>query len=454
MALDQSALEELTARFTGRLVLPGDAGYDDARQVHNGAIDKRPALIARCVGTADVQDAVRFAREHELRIAIRGGGHNVAGRSVCDDGLMIDLSLMNGVIVDSAGQTARAQAGVTWGAFNRETQLHSLATTGGIVSTTGVAGLTLGGGLGWLMGRFGLAVDNLRSAEVVTATGEVMRAGAAENEDLFWALRGGGGNFGVVTSFEYDLHPVGPMVTGGLIAFPFDQARQVIRNYREFTASLPDDLTAFCGLIHAPDGSGAKLAAVVVCHSGPLDEGEAAVAPVKGFGTPAMDMLGPIPYTVQNTLLDAGNPKGARNYWKSSFVDSLSDSAIDTVVGAFESAPSPMSALLFEHFHGAAVRPDATATAFPHRTKGYNLLVISEWMDSAADESNVRWAKETFSAVEQFMVPDVYVNYLDDDEREGRVSAAYGANYPRLRQIKKKYDPDNAFSLNQNIEPA
>ena len=285
MAIDQSALEELTARFTGRLVLPGDAGYDEARQIHNGAIDKRPALIARCVGTADVQDAVRFAREHELRIAIRGGGHNVAGRAVCDDGLMIDLSLMSGILVDAPGQTARAQGGVTWGAFNRETQVHSLATTGGLVSTTGVAGLTLGGGLGWLMGRFGLAADNLRSAEVVTATGEVVRAGAGENEDLLWALRGGGGNFGVVTSLEYDLHPVGPMVTGGLIAFPFDQARQVLRNYREFTASLPDDLTAFCGLIHAPDGSGGKLAAVIVCHAGSLDEGEAAVAPVKGFRT-------------------------------------------------------------------------------------------------------------------------------------------------------------------------
>ena len=437
MLVDAKLVEDLKSRFVGRLLLAGDVGYEDARRVFNGAIDKRPALIAQCLGTADVQDAVRFARDHGLRIAIRGGGHNVAGRSVVDDGLMIDLSLMKGVLVDPAARTVRAQGGATWSGFNRETQAYGLATTGGIVSSTGIAGLTLGDGLGWLMGKYGMTVDNLRAAEVVTASGDIVRASRQDNQDLLRALQGGGGNFGVVTSFEYDVHPVGPMVIGGLIAFPFDQARDVLRRYRDFTASLPDELTAFCVLVHAPDGSGHKLAAILLCHCAPENGGDAAVAPVRSFGTPVMDMLGPIPYTVQNTLLDEGNQAGLRNYWKSNFLSSLTDDAIDRMVERYEAVPSPMAAIILEHLHGAAVRVDPSATAYSHRTESYSVLIVSQWTEQSADEANIQWARETFSALEPFMASDAYVNYLSDDEAQGRVAAAYAGNYPRLQQIKK-----------------
>lgn len=453
MSIDLAA-EEVRAHLSGRLLLPDSPEYEEARHVHNGAIDKRPAAIVRCAGTADVQDALALAREHGLPVAVKGGGHNVAGRAVCDGGLMIDFSLMRGIMVDPRARIARAQPGATWGGFNRETQVHGLATTGGIVSTTGIAGLTLGGGLGWLMGKYGLAVDNLRSAEVVLADGRVLRASQDENPDLFWALRGGGGNFGVVTQFEYALHPVGPLVTGGIVAFPFDQARTVLRSFREFTAGLPDEITVFCGLIHAPDGSGAKLAAVVACHCGPLEAGEAALAPVRRFGTPVMDALGSIPYTAQNTLLDAGFPAGARNYWKSSFLSALTDDVIDLAVERFAACPSPMSGMVLEHFHGAATRVAPTATAFGHRSEGYNLLVAAEWMDRDEDGPNTAWARETFAALAPAMVPATYVNYMGDDESAGRVSEAYGVNFARLQELKRRYDPENAFHLNQNIPPA
>ena len=453
MSIDLAA-EAIRAQLSGRLLLPADSEYEQARRVHNGAVDKRPAAIVRCAGTADVQDALALARQQGLPVAVKGGGHSVAGRAVCDDGLVIDLSLMRGVMVDPRARTARAQPGATWGGFNRETQVYGLATTGGVVSTTGVAGLTLGGGLGWLMGKYGLAVDNLRSADVVTADGKVLHASQEQNPDLFWALRGGSGNFGVVTQFEYALHPVGPLVTGGIIAFPFDQARTILRHFREFTAGLPDELTAFCGLIHAPDGSGAKLAGVVACHCGPLEAGEAALAPLRRFGTPVMDALGPIPYTVQNTLLDAGFPAGARNYWKSSFLNALTDDVIDVAVERFAACPSPMSGMVLEHFHGAATRVPPTATAFGHRTEGYNLLVAAEWLDRAEDGPNTAWARETFAALAPAMARATYVNYMSDDESAGRISEAYGVNYARLQELKRRYDPENVFHLNQNIPPA
>ena len=454
MSVDAQALEDLAAKLSGSLALPGTAEFDDARQVHNGAIDKRPAAIVRCIGVADVQDAVKFAREHNLEISIRGGGHNVAGRAVANDALMIDLSLMKGVQVDPHRRVAWAQPGVTWGAFNRETQVYGLATTGGIVSSTGIAGLTLGGGLGWLMGKFGMTVDNLRAADVVTATGDIVHASREENADLLWALQGGGGNFGVVTGFEYDLHDIGPMVTGGLIAFPFSEAKQVLQKYREFTASLPDELTVFGALTHVPDGSGEKIVALLMCHCGPLDQGEAAVAPVRQFGTPVLDALGPIPYTAQNGLMDDAFPRGARNYWKSSFLNDLTNGAIDTMVDAFQACPSPMSGLVLEHFHGQAVRFSQEATAYGHRTPGYNLLVISEWVEATQDNANIRWARDTYEALEDSLATDVYVNYMGADEAAGRVAAAYGSNYARLQTVKKQYDPANVFHLNQNILPA
>ena len=350
------SVSDLAARFSGQLLQPTDAGYDDARRVHNGLIDKRPTLIARCRNTADIVDAVNLARDNGLEVAVKGGGHNVAGRATINGGLLIDLSLMKGIHVDPAARIARAQGGVTWGEYNRETQLHGLASTGGVVSTTGIAGLTLGGGLGWLQGKYGLAIDNLRAAQIVTADGRVLTAGADENADLFWGIRGGGGNFGIAASFEFRVHPVGPMIAGGLAAHPLERGRDVLRFFRERTASLPDELTLFCGILHAPDGSGHKIAGLVAAHCGALADGEAALKPLKAFGPPVMDHLGPIPYSVQNTLIDASLPKGARNYWKANFIPALTDEAIDVIVDSYARVPSPMSQIVIEHGHGAMTR--------------------------------------------------------------------------------------------------
>jgi len=447
--------DSLRAQMAGPVLAPSDPAYEDARRVHNGLIDRRPALVARCHGTADVQAAVRFARERGLEIAVRGGGHNVAGNAVCDGGLMIDLSAMRGVHVDPRARRARAQGGATWGNYNRETQLYGLASTGGVVSTTGVGGLTLGGGLGWLMGKHGMAVDCLRAVELVTASGEVVRASADEHSDLFWAVRGGGGNFGVATWLEYELYPVGPMVLGGLVAHPFTAARDVLRFYRDFTQSLPDDLTAFAGLLHAPDGSGAQIAAIMVCHAGSLEAGAAAVAPVKRFGSPVMDVIGPMPYSAVNMLFDAGFPRGALNYWKSSFLATLADGAIDTMIERFAAAPSPMSGLLLEHFHGAATRVGPTDTAFPHRTVAHNFLAVAEWLEASATQANVAWASHTDAAPAPPFAAGRYANYLHAEEvsEGGAVSDAFGPNWKRLREVKERIDPDNVFHLNQNIKP-
>jgi FAD/FMN-containing dehydrogenase len=447
--------DSLRAQMAGPVLAPSDPAYEDARRVHNGLIDRRPALVARCHGTADVQAAVRFARERGLEIAVRGGGHNVAGNAVCDGGLMIDLSAMRGVHVDPRARRARAQGGATWRNYNRETQLYGLASTGGVVSTTGVGGLTLGGGLGWLMGKHGMAVDCLRAVELVTASGEVVRASADEHSDLFWAVRGGGGNFGVATWLEYELYPVGPMVLGGLVAHPFTAARDVLRFYRDFTQSLPDDLTAFAGLLHAPDGSGAQIAAIMVCHAGSLEAGAAAVAPVKRFGSPVMDVIGPMPYSALNTLFDAGFPRGALNYWKSSFLATLADGAIDTMIERFAAAPSPMSGLLLEHFHGAATRVGPTDTAFPHRTVAHNFLAVAEWLEASATQANVAWARDTYAALAPHFASGRYANYLNAEEvtQSGAVSDAFGPNWKRLREVKERIDPDNVFHLNQNIKP-
>jgi FAD/FMN-containing dehydrogenase len=443
----------LASSFTGKLIGPADAGYEDARKVHNGLIDKRPALIARCRGVADIVDAVKLAREQKLDVAVCGGGHNVAGRSTIDDGVMIDLSLMRGVHVDPKARIARAQGGATWNGFNRETQLHGLATTGGVVSTTGIGGLTLGGGLGWLMGKHALALDNLVSVELVLADGSVVRASADENADLFWAVRGGGGNFGVAASLEYRLHPVGPMITGGLIAYPFSEAWDMLRFFRDATASLPDEMMVFGGLVHAPDGSGTKLAAMVVVHCGPPEEGEKAVQSIKSFGTPVMDVIGPLPYCQMNTMLDGGYPRGALNYWKSAFMSGLSDDAIRTMIDCFAGCPTPMGQLLLEHFHGAVTRVGVLDTAFPHRAVGYNLLVLSQWMDATDNAACIAWGRDSYAAMQPFVGGGRYVNYLGDDE-QGEVAAAYGPNYRRLAQVKARYDPGNFFRMNQNIVPA
>jgi len=453
MSTNTTTLAQLAPGFTGRLLQPTDAEYDDARRVHNGLVDKRPAIIARCRGVADVSDAVKLARSLNLEVAVRGGGHNVAGLATIDGGLMIDLAPMKGIHVDPRTRLARAQGGVLWSEFNRETQVHGLATTGGVVGTTGIAGLTLGGGLGWLMPKYGLALDNLRSADLVMADGSVARASADENADLFWAIRGGGGNFGIATSLEYAVHPVGPIIAGGLVAHPLDKAMDVLRFFREQCATAPDELMLAAGLVYAPDGSGAKLVAILAAHCGSLADGEAALRPFKAFGPPVMDAMGPIPYCTQNGLLDASLPKGALNYWKSQFLTGLTDEAIAVLVERFESCGSPMSQMVIEHFHGAASRVPISATACAMRVNGFNVAIISQWMDPSQNDSNIAWCRGTFDGLKPYLAATRYVNYLDRDEVGDPASAAYGPNYGRLRELKTKYDPENFFHANVNIRP-
>ena len=380
--IDAEGLEQLRGAFSGSVLEPNDDGYDEARRIHNGLIDRRPGLIARCGNTADVADAVRFARAAGLEISVKGGGHNVAGRAVVDGALMVDLAPMKGIYVDPAARTVRAQGGVLWRELNRETAAHGLAVTGGAISTTGIAGLTLGGGLGWLMAKYGLAADNLTAVELVTADGDILDVTADSSPDLFWALRGGGGNFGIAASLEYRLHPL-QMITGGLIAHPIEAAGDLLRFYRDALASVSDDLTVFAGLVHAPDGSGHKLSALVVFHTGAPEEAERELAPFTSWGSPLMVEVGPMPYQVMNTVLDAGYPAGSLNYWLSSFTSGLPDGLIDTAVERFATVPSTMSAVLLEQFHGAVCRVGVTDTAVPHREEGWNLLLPSVWTDPA-----------------------------------------------------------------------
>lgn len=448
-----SAAADLGASFGGQLLKPADQGYDEARKVHNGLVDKRPALIARCRSVADVVDAVALATKLGLEVAVRGGGHNVAGRATIDGGIMIDLSPMKGVRVDPVGRTVWAQGGVTWGELNRETQLHGLAVTGGVVSTTGIAGLTLGGGIGWLMGKHGLALDNLRAVELVTADGKVLRASTKDEPDLFWATRGGGGNFGIATSLEYDLHAVGPIVTGGPIIHPIERSRDVLEFFRTCTRSLADEHMLFASLTHAPDGSGAEVAALVTSHCGSVADAERAVRPLKQFGTPILDAVAPIPYCELNRMLDANYPKGAFNYWKSNFLADLSDGAIATMIECFARCPTPMGQFLVEHIHGAAVRVNTNDTAFPHRQEGYNFSILAQWTQASDTSRCVSWARDTYEKMRPFFASGRYVNYLDDDETGDPVAAAYGPNYRRLQRIKAKYDPTNFFRMNQNIRP-
>jgi FAD/FMN-containing dehydrogenase len=444
----------LTEGLLGEVLRPGDAGYEDARRAHNGLVDKRPALIARCRTAPEVVAAVDFGRREGMEVSIRGGGHNVAGLSVCDGGLMIDLSPMKGIEVDLERRIVRAQPGVTWSELNQQTQAHGLAVTGGVVSTTGIAGLTLGGGFGWLMPKHGLAADNLLSAEVVTADGHALTASADENADLFWGLRGGGGNFGVVTSFEYRLQTVGPTITGGMIVHPFAAAPALFRFVREFSADLSDDVMLNGALLHAPDDPSTKLAAVVLAHFGSAEDAMNELAPLLDFGAPLDSQVGPMPYTVLNALLDDGFPSGALNYWKSSFLSALSDEAIDALVGDYAGCPSPMTKVILEHFHGAAARVEVAAAAVPHRAVGYNLLITSVWMDPASTDENIAWTRATFETIKPYTAARRYVNYLAaDDTGADAVRSAYGPNYERLVELKTKYDPDNFFHLNFNIEP-
>jgi FAD/FMN-containing dehydrogenase len=445
------ALVDLQTRVSGSVLGSLDDGYDAARAVYNGLIDRKPAVIVRCRTTSDVVAAIAFARRAGLEVSVRGGGHNVAGRAVTDGGVMIDLAEMKGIDVDPSGRTATAEGGVIWAELNDAAAEHGLAVTGGTISTTGIAGFTLGGGLGWLMSKHGLGADNVLAVELVTADGDVLQVDAASNPDLFWALRGGGGNFGIATSFTYRLHPL-QTITGGLIAHPLDAGPDLLRFYRDAVADASDDLTVFAGLVHAPDGSGTKLAALVVFHVGGCADAERDLAPFESWGSPLVVQVGPMPYPVMNTILDAGYPAGALNYWRSSFVRGLSDELIDIAVERFAAVPSPMSAMIFEHFHGAVTRIDATETAVPHREKGWNLLMPSVWTDPSDTATNIAWTRETFDALRPHFGTGRWLNYLGDDEDDA-VRAAYGPNFDRLREIKRRYDPDNVFHLNHNITP-
>jgi FAD/FMN-containing dehydrogenase len=448
-----AAIADMRKTFCGRLLLPPDEGYDDARSVFNAMVDRRPTVIAQCRNLADISDAVRLGRAHDLEIAVRGGGHNVAGRATVEAGLNIDLSLMRGVHVDRRARTARVEGGATWKDVNRATQVHGLATTGGVVSTTGVAGLTLGGGLGWLMPRYGMALDNVRSFEMVDATGAAAPASADENPDLFWALRGGGGNFGVVGSFEFDVHAVGPTIIGGLVAWPFTEAGNVLRFFRDFAATVPDEVFLLGAATTGPDGT--KLVAMAAAHCGPLADGERVLAPIKAFGRPVMDVLGPLPYSQLNMMFDDGLRAGSRNYWKSHFLSTLTDAAIDTFVTQFARCPSPQTQAFFEHFHGAPTRLSPTDTAYALRSNGFNLAIVSIWPNAAGDAANIQWTRETYRAFQPHVGSNRYLNYMDQDDADDAVLAAvYGPNLARLKRVKKQYDPDNVFHLNVNIRPA
>lgn len=449
MTADNKSIQELRENLRGRLFRPDDEGYDDARKVFNGLIDKRPALIVRCAGVADVIVAVNFARETDMLVAIRGGGHNVAGNAVCDDGLVIDLSEMKSVRVDPGNRTARAEGGATWGAFDHETQAFGLATTGGIVPTTGIAGYTLGGGIGYLNRKHGLSCDNLLSADVVTADGRMLTASSGDHEDLFWGLRGGGGNFGVVTSFEYRIHPVGPVLAGDVI-YPLDRAKEVLRFYRDWSTVAPDEVRADATLVSGPDG---PALAIIVCYCGAVEEGEKVLRPLRTFGSPMADTVAPVPYaTVQNLLTEVFQP-GLLHYWKAGFFRAFSDDAIEAIVDFFVGAvPAPFAAFAIEHLGGAVSRVGAQDTAFSHRHAQHSVLVLRMWQDPVDSEENIDWARRCYRAAEPFL-EGVYVNYLGD-EGEARVSAAYGANYERLAALKNKYDPTNFFRLNQNLKPA
>lgn len=445
----ESDIQKFKTQLRGEVIDRGDPRYDDARKVFNGMIDKRPALIVRCAGVGDVIAAVNFAREADLLVAVRGGGHGVAGSAVCDDGLVIDLSAMNSVHVDPQKRTARAGGGATWRDLDHETQVFDLATTGGIVPSTGVAGLTLGGGIGYLNRKYGLACDNLLSADVVTADGRWLRASDEQHEDLFWGLRGGGGNFGVVTSLEYRIHPVGP-VLGGELIYPLEQAREVLRFYRDWSTEAPDEVRADATLLSGPDGPALD---VIVCYCGAVEEGETALRPLRSFGSPLLDTVALVPYrTVQNLLAEIFQP-GGLNYWKSGFVRSLSDDAIEAIVDFFMSAvPGFFAAIAVEHLGGVVSRIGAQETAFCHRDAQHSLLVVRKWQNPAESDANIDWVRRCFRTAEPFLEDSAYVNYLGD-EGESRVQAAYGANYERLRTLKRKYDPMNVFRLNQNIKP-
>ena len=442
-------LKSFRSAFQGQVFEPADAGYNEARQIWNASVSKRPSVIARCSGVADVIAAIHFARANNLVTAIRAGGHNVGGRALCDDGLVIDLSRMRAVFVDDAARRVRVQGGATLGDIDRETHVFGLAVPCGIVPKTGIGGLTLGGGVGWLIRKYGMSIDNLLSAQVVTAEGKVLTANTTENQDLFWALRGGGGNFGVITSFEFQAHPVAT-VLGGLLLYPRAMAIDVIRHFRDYMESAPDELTAYAALLHGPDGS--PLVGVIPCYCGNIAEGERVLQPLRKFGSPIVDGIQAMPFPVMQSLLAPSFPDGNQNYWKSTLQRELSNDAISAIVEHANGLQSPLSFVVLEYYGGAAGRVSSTATAFPHRHLPWDILFLAQWTDPAQTKMHRDWARSGEDVLRPFSENAHLLSALDV-EGEDVIKTAFGGNLPRLAATKKKYDPTNFFRVNHNINP-
>jgi FAD/FMN-containing dehydrogenase len=458
--IGEATLGELESTLRGQLVRPADPDYDQARAVWNATHDRRPALVIRCAGAADVIRAVEFARSEGLQVAVRGGAHSIAGFSTSDGGVVIDTSPMQGIRVDPAGRRAVAQPGLTWSAFDHETQAFGLAVTGGLVSSTGIAGFTLGGGIGWLLRKHGLTCDNLLSADVVTADGQLVTASEDEHPELFWALRGGGGNFGVVTSLEYRLHPVGPLVLAGAVFYAGASAVQVLRGWRDLTATLPDELTTVANILVAPPVPflpeavhGQAVVAILGVYAGPVEDGERAAQPLRTLAEPVADLMGPMPYTAMQSLLDPLWPAGAQNYFTSALLDRLDDDAIDTLLAQHAAGQAPVRELHLHHGGGAMARVPADATAFAHRSVPYVLNIIARSPDRAGFEEHAGWARATHQAMDPWSTGGAYVNFTSDPA-EDRIRASYPPDtYARLVAVKERYDPTNLFRLNQNIRP-
>jgi len=458
LTIDEAALGKLAQGFRGRLLRPGDSGYDAARTIFNAMIDRRPALIAQPTDTSDVASAVNFARENGLLVSVKGGGHAASGHAVCDDGLMINLSLMKAITVDRPSRIAVAEAGVTWGEFDAATQVHGLAVTGGRVPSTGIAGLTLGSGSGWLERKLGYTVDNMIGAEVVTADGDVLRASEKENPELFWGLRGGGGNYGIVTKFEYRLHPIGPIIFGGMLIFPRPRAAEVIKAYREFIEVAPDDVGGAIALLCAPPEPfvpepmhGMPILAVVVCYTGRPEDAEQAIKPILDLG-PVMNMTQPMPYVELQRMIEGGNQPGFQNYWKADMYAELPDEAIDTLAAVTAEPISTMTAIIVQPIGGAVHRVPDDATAMGWRSAKWALHILGMWDDPAENEKQIAWVRNVAAALQPFAQKGTYLNYLMD-EGQRRVEESFGPTFQRMVALKNKYDPTNFFRLNQNIEP-
>jgi FAD/FMN-containing dehydrogenase len=459
-AIDSTFLTSLKTRLRGPMLLPADAGYDDSRSLWNAMIDRRPAAIARCLGAADVAACVAFAREHGIALSVKGGGHNIAGLAVAEGGLMLDMSLMRGVWVDPDARTAHVQPGCLLGDVDRETQLHGLASVAGFVSTTGVAGLTVGGGFGYLTRQYGWTSDNVRSMTVVTADGRLVRASEEENTDLFWGLRGGGGNFGVVTNFEYLLYPVGPEIVAGAIAWRAEAAPDVLEMYRTFREQAPPELTVVAIVRKAPpapwlpkDVHGHPVIVFSICHCGPVTDGEKAVAPIKSFGKPVGDIVQRRPYVTQQSLLDGTQPKGRRYYWKSEYLPDLSPELLTRIVEHAGRMPSPHSAVILFPVDGAVQRLPEGHSAVGNRGARVVLNVTGSWEKPEDDAANVEWARAAWRDLRRFSTGGTYINFQTEDEGDDRIRNAYGANYDRLVEIKTNWDPTNLFRVNKNISP-